>query len=95
MITVVMRQEGIDLQAAFDFVGDMCKRSIDRFSENLESLPSWGPEIDSQVRIYAHGLASWIAGSLDWSFESERYFGKDGLRVKADRTVTLLPQTTN
>lgn len=92
MIIVVQRQEGLDLQSTVDFVGDLCKQSIDRFCLLREHLPSWGPEIDSQVEIYVDGLADWITGSLKWSFESERYFGKAGLEVKKTRNVTLLPR---
>lgn len=92
MIVVVMNQEGLDLQSAVDFVGDLCRQSIERFVAERASLPSWGPEIDSQVDIYVDGLADWIVGSLHWSFESERYFGKIGLEVKKTRTVTLLPR---
>ncbi|KAF8800611.1 terpenoid synthase [Phlegmacium glaucopus] len=91
MIPVVMHQEGVDLQTAVDFVGNMCKQSIDRFNEDRARLPSWGPKIDRDVAIYVDGLANWIVGSLHWSFESERYFGKAGLQVKATRTVDLLP----
>jgi len=91
MIPVVMHQEGVDLQTAVDFVGNMCKQSIDRFNEDRARLPSWGPEIDRDVAIYVDGLANWIVGSLHWSFESERYFGKTGLQVKATRTVDILP----
>ena len=92
MIVVVMQQEGLDLQSAVNFVGDLCQQSIDRFVAERANLPSWGPEIDRQVNIYADGLADWIVGSLHWSFESERYFGKSGLEVKKSRTVTLLPR---
>ena len=91
MIPVVMHQEGVDLQTAVDFVGNMCKQSIDRFNEDRARLPSWGPEIDREVSIYVDGLANWIVGSLHWSFETERYFGKSGRQVKATRTVDILP----
>ncbi|KAL6306394.1 isoprenoid synthase domain-containing protein [Sparassis latifolia] len=91
MIVVVQRQEGVDLQTAVDFVGDMCKQSIDRFSALREELPSWGPELDAQVETYVDGLRDWISGSLKWSFLSERYFGKSGLEVKKTRIVNLLP----
>ncbi|PPQ77980.1 hypothetical protein CVT25_015447 [Psilocybe cyanescens] len=94
MIPVVMNQEGIDLQEAVDFVGNMCKQSIDRFNEERRALPSWGPEVDRDVAIYVDGLANWIVGSLHWSFESERYFGKNGKQVKATRIVELLPLRT-
>jgi hypothetical protein len=91
MIPVVMHQEGLDLQTAVDFVGNMCKQSIDRFNEDRARLPSWGPEIDRDVSIYVDGLANWIVGSLHWSFETERYFGKAGRQVKATRTVDIAP----
>lgn len=79
MIAVVMHEHGLDLQSAVDFVGDLCKKSIDRFNhDRLNNLPSWGSKIDEDVAIYVGGLADWIVGSLHWSFESERYFGKDG-----------------
>ena len=91
MIPVVMHQEGVDLQTAVDFVGNMCKQSIDRFNQDRARLPSWGPEIDRDVSVYVDGLANWIVGSLHWSFETERYFGKTGLQVKATRTVEIAP----
>jgi hypothetical protein len=95
MIPVVMNQEGVDLQTAVDFVGNMCKHSIDRFNEERSRLPSWGPKIDRDVAIYVDGLAHWIVGSLHWSFESERYFAKTGHQVKATRVVNLLSRRTS
>lgn len=92
MIPVVMNEEGLDLQSAVDFVGTMCKQSIDRFVDDWANLPSWGSQIDKDVDVYVKGLADWMVGSLHWSFESERYFGKTGLDVKASRVVTLLPR---
>ncbi|KAJ6588973.1 isoprenoid synthase domain-containing protein [Mycena capillaripes] len=92
MIPVVMHEQGLDLQAAVDFVGEMCKQSIDRFNEDRAQLPSWGPKIDRDVAVYVDGLANWIVGSLHWSFMSERYFGKKGAAVKASRVVELLPR---
>lgn len=92
MIPVVMNEEGLDLQSAVDFVGNMCKQSIDRFVDDRSNLPSWGPKIDRDVAIYVDGLADWIVGSLHWSFESERYFGKVGREVKATHVVNLLPR---
>jgi len=92
MIPVVMHQYGLELQPAVDFVGEMCKRSIDRFVEAQKALPSWGEKIDKDVQVYVQGLADWIVGSLHWSFETERYFGKKGMEVKRTRVVELLPK---
>ncbi|KAG2008219.1 terpene synthase [Coprinopsis cinerea AmutBmut pab1-1] len=92
MIPVVMHQEGLDLQSAVDFVGEMCKSAIDRFIEDQNYLPSWGPKIDRDLAVYINGLADWIVGSLHWSFETERYFGKNGRQVKSSRVIDLLPR---
>lgn len=89
MIPVVMHQHGLDVQSAVDFVGNLCKQSIDRFNAETALLPSWGLQIDKEVSIYVDGLAHWIVGSLHWSFESERYFGQDGKIVRASRIVSL------
>jgi hypothetical protein len=91
MIPVVMNEQGLNLQDAVDFVGQLCKDTIDQFIAEREQLPSWGEEIDRQVDIYVDGLADWIVGSLHWSFESERYFGKAGREVKRSRVINLLP----
>ena len=88
---IMMCHHGMSLQGAVDFVGDLCKKTIDRFIENRAKLPSWGPEIDAQVQVYVQGLADWIVGSLHWSFESERYLGKRGLQIKGNRIVELTP----
>lgn len=90
MIPVIMNERGLDLQAAVDFVGDMCKESIDRFTNYRDHLPSWSADMDEQVNIYIDGLADWIVGSLHWSFISERYFGTNGLHVKKTRVVKLI-----
>ncbi|CAK5261827.1 unnamed protein product [Mycena citricolor] len=64
MIPVVMSEQGLDLQAAIDFVGDMCKGSIDRFNEDRAQLPSWGEKVDRDVAVYVDGLADWIVGCV-------------------------------
>ncbi|KZP15766.1 terpenoid synthase [Athelia psychrophila] len=56
MIPVVMNERGLDLQSAVDFVGDLCKKSMDRFNDDkLNNLPSWGPKIEKDVAIYVGG----------------------------------------
>ncbi|KAI0076176.1 terpenoid synthase [Panus rudis PR-1116 ss-1] len=94
MVVVVMRQRGLDLQGAIDFVGDLCKQSIDRFEADRQKLPSWGPEVDRDVQTYIRGLQDWIVGSLHWSFDTTRYFGSDGAAIKMHRQIKLLPAVT-
>ena len=93
MIIVVMRERGLDLQGAVDFVGELCKQSIDRFEHDRHTVPSWGPEIDHDVRVYIQGLQDWIVGSLHWSFDTTRYFRQDGAAIKSHRQIKRLPLT--
>ena len=92
MIVVVQHQEKLELQEAIDYVGDLCFQCIDRYEMLRAELPSWGPEIDEQVRVYVEGLGDWMIGNLVWSFETERYFGTDGAQVRSDLAVALLPR---
>lgn len=92
MIAVMVEQQGLSLQEAVDFVGELCKESIDRFETDRHKVPSWGPDVDRDVEIYLHGLQNWIVGSLHWSFESTRYFGHEGAAIKKHRKIELLPR---
>lgn len=92
MIPILMTHHKLSLQEAVDYVGDLCKQTIDGFIENEKLIPSWGEEVDKEVAIYVKGLRDWIVGSLHWSFMTERYFGTTGSHVKEGRVVKLLPK---
>ncbi|KAM5532938.1 hypothetical protein V8D89_013404 [Ganoderma adspersum] len=92
MIVILMELRGFDLQTAVDFVGDLCRQTIDTFMENQGNVPSFGPRLDRDVALYMQGLQDWIVGSLHWSFMTERYFGKSGAEVKKHQIVRLLPR---
>ena len=88
-----MEHYKMNLQEAVDKVGELCKNTIDAFISNLERIPDFGDEqVNREVKLYVQGLQDWIVGSLHWSFETERYFGQDGLKVKETRIVNLLPK---
>jgi len=90
MICVFMTNDGLSLQQAVDRIGELCKQTIDTFVENQARVPSWGDDIDKDVKLYVNGLQEWIVGSLHWSFMTTRYFGDNGRAVKATRIVELL-----
>lgn len=62
MIVILMVLHGHTLQSAVDYVGDLCKQTINNFIRDRERIPSWGPEIDSMVQRYVRGLQDWIVG---------------------------------
>lgn len=59
-----MHEKGCDLQEAVNFIGDLCRKTIDRFESDRQRVPSWGPELDSQVLVYIDGLQNWIVGEF-------------------------------
>ena len=91
IVAVLMTHKGLDRQSALDFAGTLCNQTLDRFTDDWANIPSWGPKVDKEVKVYVSGLLDWMAGALEWNFETERYFGKKGRAVKANRLVTLLP----
>ncbi|KAJ7685733.1 terpenoid synthase [Mycena polygramma] len=91
MIIILTKYHGHTIQTAVDYVGELCRLTIDTFMQDRASLPSWGPEVDGMVERYVQGLEAWIVGSLHWSFMTERYFGKSSTDVKRTRFVSLLP----
>jgi len=92
MIVILMHHHGMSLQEAVDYVGEMCRLTIDTFILNKRRVPTFGcPKLDADVAGYVQGLQEWIVGSLHWSFMTKRYFGDKGAEVKKTRHVALLP----
>ena len=87
-----MYQLDLGPQAAADWIGAWADGVARDFLRCRAALPSWGPEIDRQVRQYVEGLAYWVRGNDDWSFESQRYFGTLGETVRRTREIHMLPR---
>lgn len=62
MVVILMQYHGHSLQSAIDYVGDLCRQTIDSFIHDSENLPSWDPETDDIVARYVQGLRDWIVG---------------------------------
>ncbi|KAI0261488.1 terpenoid synthase [Gloeopeniophorella convolvens] len=92
IVTVLMKAKGCDLQAASDYVGEYYAGLMERYLANREQLPTFGPEVDADVRRYVRAMENWPIGNLEWSFETNRYFGPLHDEVKRTRLVVLTPR---
>lgn len=92
IVTLVMREFNIGLDAAMDWVVKYHAEVQKTFLQGLKRVPSWGPDLDRQVQQYLDGLANWARGNACWHFESGRYFGSKCLEVQRTRMVPLLPK---
>jgi hypothetical protein len=90
-ITVLMRTQHMDIQAACDFVGRHYKQLMDDFLSAKASLRSFGPKVDVDVKRYIEACQHWPAGNLVWSFETPRYFGARRDQILRTRIVPLKP----
>lgn len=92
IVTVIMRQFGLGIQAAIDEAGDMCAAKVERFYKLYLNLPRWVGPVDYEVQKLVDGIGFCVGGVMHWSYESQRYFGKRGLEIKKSRTLNLLPR---
>lgn len=92
IVTVLMADRNVDLQEASDMVGEHFAALMTRFVEGKRKLPSWGMETDAAVAAYICAMEHWVVGNLDWSFETQRYFGPQHAAVKENRVVLVRPR---
>ena len=92
IMTVLMRHRQLDLQGAADAVGVHFKSLIDTYLSTKAALPSWGAKVDGEVQQYAMAMENWVIGNLNWSFETQRYFGHARHEIRRTRVVQLYPR---
>ena len=95
ILTSIMEERKIPLQAALDDLALRAKSHIRRFLHNQSRLPliaaqlGWSAEIQERLQEYVDGLGQWVRGNDDWSFESARYHGREGQTIRETRLVRL------
>ncbi|KAG1886765.1 terpenoid synthase [Suillus subluteus] len=92
IVTIVMHELDTDVNGAMLWVMDRSTKIEKKYFEAMAAIPKWGEPIDSQVREYCDGLGNCVRANYEWSFESERYFGTDGLEVQRKRWMLLTPK---
>ncbi|KAF3763838.1 terpenoid synthase [Cryphonectria parasitica EP155] len=92
LVTIVMAEQGMDVQSAVNWAGRLHSTMTDRFNELFSQLSRCGGLFDEEVKSYMKGVGQWVGGNVQWSFEGERYFGKRGLEVMKTRSLCLTPK---
>ncbi|KAI1327758.1 isoprenoid synthase domain-containing protein [Xylariaceae sp. FL0255] len=89
-MVAVCRMNGSSAQAAFDQIAAMIDSRFEQWDEAVRTLPSWGTDIDAQVKQYIQGIQNIVQANLSWSFRSGRYFGSKGEEVLLMREIDVL-----
>lgn len=87
-----MKEHGFTVQEAMDHIGNLYDGIRTKFCEDFQNIPRFGGVADHLIAEWCYGTGIWVTTNIKWSFASERYFGKQGLKVMKHRTVTLLPK---
>jgi len=90
-----MKERNTDVQGAIDWAATIHANMVEKFNKLYLEIPRWGGPLDLDVQMYMNGMAQWVGANVQWSYESERYFGKRGLEIKSTRTLYLLPKNVN
>jgi Delta6-protoilludene synthase len=91
IITAIIEEYHLDLQQALNWLSGYASTTISNFLTNMRALPSWGEKIDQAVMVYIDRVGMCVRGNDAWGYETKRYYGDDGLKVRECRKITLLP----
>ena len=60
------RLAGQSAQEAFDSVGALLEQRYLQWDETIACLPSWGADVDVQVRRYIEGIQNVVQDNISW-----------------------------
>lgn len=95
LMTLMIHNEGIDLQAAANKIGERFAGLVNTFSNGKAQLPSFKlmpggyDGIDEDVAKFVRSLEQWVVGNLFWSFETPRYFGPEREEIAHSLVVDI------
>ena len=86
-----MQNLGLSLDGAIDWLEKQNEELVTEFDAKLEAIPSFGPQVDGQLREYIDYVGNTRRAIWDWSFASGRYFGDRGPEYAKTGLVPLIP----
>ncbi|KAJ7254123.1 terpenoid synthase, partial [Mycena rebaudengoi] len=91
-VTIIMRANLTDVAGGMQWISDRHDEVAQHFLATRDDVlnhrngvPSWGGDMDEQVKKYVDALGQWVRGDDQWYFGSERYFGDTGLEIEKYR----------
>lgn len=84
-----MYEKQLSLQGALQWLQNYATTTISQFLTDYKKLPTWGAEIDKDIAEYIDRIAGCVRGYDSWSYETMRYYGRNGLEVARTRRVNV------
>lgn len=73
LVVILQRERQLSQTQASIAAIKMVNDRVQDYLHLEQRLPSFGADVDSQLKSYLNGLHLWMRGNLDWSLESGRY----------------------
>lgn len=64
-----MHQLRLDIHGALQWISDFYDDLVAKFLRAWNNIPVYGGPMDFEVRTYTEGVANWVRGHDQWSFE--------------------------
>ncbi|KAF8269054.1 isoprenoid synthase domain-containing protein [Lactarius quietus] len=72
-----------DIKGAMNWVSNYHKELESKFMDLYETkIPKFGKPVDTELAQYVDGIGNIVWANYQWSFETERYFGKSGPEIE-------------
>lgn len=76
-----MVERNVELQGAIGILTQMVDTRVTQYLALKKSLPSFGREVDVQLRRYHSALENFVQGTVVWYYMSPREYGVHLLHV--------------
>ncbi|KAI8631481.1 isoprenoid synthase domain-containing protein [Xylariaceae sp. FL1651] len=76
-IICLYKRQGFSEQEAMDKAGDLMSECQRDWDDAMETLPSWGEEVDKEVQRYIGACRDVARANMLWSFKSGRYLNAE------------------
>lgn len=90
-----MKTRNLGIQESLDSAAQLYRQRTKAFLAAMDNLPTTSdPTVNESIRMYANGLAECVTGHYEWSFVTERYWGRkldEKSRDGHELVVELLP----
>ncbi|KAM7192202.1 terpenoid synthase [Rhypophila sp. PSN 637] len=101
LVTIIMYEHGLEsTKQAIAWIDEWNGELLVEFLDIRDKImggevtarESWSEETLRQVKQYIGILGCWVRANEEWNFESHRYLGTDGPRVRRERTLAMMPE---
>nr|BBH51508.1 putative sesquiterpene synthase [Clitopilus sp.] len=89
VITVIMKERGLDVQGAMDYFGGYCEALTAQFLDAKRKIEKREGQEWKDAVLILDGYTHFLTGQVRWGFATERYFGKKNKEVQETRVVEL------